>query len=85
MVVITVLQNMRSTAQVLEELGVGARTLERVLAARPELKPRTFGGSFTWSDEDVDRVRSAIAERGRSGRTAAAQPNAPAEGAGPCT
>lgn len=54
----------RTTNQVLAELKVGRRLLERLLEVRADLKPvATFAGAFAWTDAEVARVQRVLEDR----------------------
>lgn len=55
---------MKHTAEAMKEIrgktGKVQRTVERLLAARPDLKPPLFGGAYAWSQGDIDKVVRAL-------------------------
>lgn len=54
---------LKTTGQVLIDLGISRRSLEQLLERHPELKPMRFGHSFAWSGADIARVRETLASR----------------------
>ena len=51
---------MLTTGQVVNELGIGFRALERLLQRQPELRPQRFGTSYAWTHIDVAKIRRAL-------------------------
>jgi len=55
-----------TTVEVERKLGIGERTLQRLLARHPELRPSGHcqcGNAHIWTPEEIERVREFRARK----------------------
>ena len=60
---------MLTSTQAMHALGISAHQLYYLLRANPELEPKRIGNFRVFSEEDMVRIRSALAGRAAKART----------------